>query len=210
MPKKSSPLLLPPLSRSGLQLVQSLEESAYRDLSASFRRGSLNAANVTAILGTYVVNVISVELAYYTHLENYSSIWDVEIKRATVETAIGMLCRIDSSDSPIVKSNLYSIIENHLRTKSFKTETTAKTPTIPHTPNDAKSIGNQIDDLRCECEMTVEALAEALHLTPRSVYRHLSGQADPRKTHLAAYAKVFSGKLQRQVILNSPPHSKRH
>jgi DNA-binding transcriptional ArsR family regulator len=63
------------------------------------------------------------------------------------------------------------------------------------------ALSEQIDDLRNECRWTVEELAEVIDVAPRSVYRHLSGEATPRKRQVAAYEKAFSDKLKRPVLL---------
>jgi len=74
-------------------------------------------------------------------------------------------------------------------------------PVPPREAQRGETISEQIERLRNECRLAVEDLAEAIDLTPRSVYRHLSGGAHPRKRQLAAYEKVFSEKLKRQVHL---------
>jgi DNA-binding transcriptional ArsR family regulator len=71
--------------------------------------------------------------------------------------------------------------------------------TSPQPPTE--SIGAQLDRLREECRLTVEDLAAALDVDPRSVYRHLSGKSLPRRSHIGAYERLFSQKLERKVVL---------
>lgn len=72
-----------------------------------------------------------------------------------------------------------------------------------------ETLGEQIKKLSIESRLNVEKLAEAIDVSPRSVYRHLSGRDDPSKSHLDAYEKVFSAKLKKQVRLHSPLDVKR-
>lgn len=80
-------------------------------------------------------------------------------------------------------------------------QTAVGQPEPPGEVQRGATIREQIEMLRNECRFTVEDLAEAIRVSTRSVYRHLSGDADPRQRHLAAYEKVFSEKLKRQVHL---------
>lgn len=61
----------------------------------------------------------------------------------------------------------------------------------------SEPIAKQIDRLREESRLTIEEVAEALDLAPRSIYRHLSGQANPRSRQIAAYEDLFSKRLKR-------------
>jgi predicted transcriptional regulator len=53
--------------------------------------------------------------------------------------------------------------------------------------------------------LTIEKLADAVGISPRSVKRHLSGDAAPRPENLGAYEQVFSEKLKRQVRFQNVP-----
>jgi ribosome-binding protein aMBF1 (putative translation factor) len=63
------------------------------------------------------------------------------------------------------------------------------------------TVASQIERLRQQCRMTVEELAEALDVVPRSVFRHLSGESIPRNRHLAAYERVFSERLKTKIVI---------
>jgi DNA-binding transcriptional ArsR family regulator len=67
-----------------------------------------------------------------------------------------------------------------------------------------EAVGAQIKRLCDESLITVEELAQAIDVSPRSVYRHLSNSTIPRKRQLAAYEKYFSQKLKRPVRLHVP------
>jgi len=64
------------------------------------------------------------------------------------------------------------------------------------------TVGTQILTLREECRWTIEDLAQAVNLHPVTVSRHHSGEITPRPRTLTAYERVFSKKLQRQVVIN--------
>jgi hypothetical protein len=76
----------------------------------------------------------------------------------------------------------------------------AEQPKSLSAPQD-ESVAIQLKELFEECRMTCEDVAEAIGIEPRSVYRHLSGEAVPRKRQLGGYEKLFSDKLKRQVRL---------
>jgi hypothetical protein len=63
-------------------------------------------------------------------------------------------------------------------------------------------LGNQLKALCEEARLTVEQLAEAIGVEPRSVYRHFTG-TPPRKRQIAEYEKVLSRKLHRLVRLET-------
>jgi DNA-binding transcriptional ArsR family regulator len=52
-----------------------------------------------------------------------------------------------------------------------------------------------------EAHMTVEQLAEAVGIDPRSVYRHLAGEVLPQPPKMFAYQRVFSQALNRTVVI---------
>jgi DNA-binding transcriptional ArsR family regulator len=64
------------------------------------------------------------------------------------------------------------------------------------------TVGEQIRKLSDECRLTVEELAEAIEVSPRTVYRHLAGDAQPQPRHLAAYEKHFTARLRRPVQID--------
>jgi DNA-binding XRE family transcriptional regulator len=62
--------------------------------------------------------------------------------------------------------------------------------------------GESIKELREECRMTVEQLAEAVKMSARSVERHESGDSAIRLSNLREYESVFSKKLNRTIRLS--------
>jgi DNA-binding XRE family transcriptional regulator len=63
------------------------------------------------------------------------------------------------------------------------------------------SISSQLKKLQAECDITAEKIAEHIGVEPRSIYRHLSGKATPRRNHIAAYEKLFAEKTGRPIRL---------
>jgi DNA-binding transcriptional ArsR family regulator len=64
-----------------------------------------------------------------------------------------------------------------------------------------ESLAEQIKRLKDECDITAEEIAEALGVVPRSIFKHLSGKAVPRRGHLVAYERLFTDRLGRSVTL---------
>ncbi|MGB2635016.1 MAG: helix-turn-helix transcriptional regulator, partial [Candidatus Acidiferrum sp.] len=97
-------------------------------------------------------------------------------------------------------SNSYQLtgIQRRLLQIEFHAPPEPRNPTTTHAPaapialNKPEPIAKQIDRLREESRLTVEEVAEALDVDPRSVYRHLSGQANPRSRQIAAYEELCS------------------
>jgi hypothetical protein len=74
---------------------------------------------------------------------------------------------------------------------------------VPMTPYLVEPINKQLQSLRSECRMTIEQIADSVHLTPRSVSRHLSGEAAPRPGHLTVYESLFTEKTGRKIHLKT-------
>ncbi len=88
--------------------------------------------------------------------------------------------------------------------KSTRKLTQAVQPPTPIPAEDRKpSIAEQIRTLQDECNLTAQVLADALEIDPRSVFRHLAGEAVPRRGHIAAYERLFSEKLGRTVRIKT-------
>jgi DNA-binding XRE family transcriptional regulator len=65
-----------------------------------------------------------------------------------------------------------------------------------------KTVGQEIDELRLLCGWTAEQLADMVEISPRSVYRHLSGEDLPSKLNRAKYERTFSGHLGKTVVIS--------
>jgi hypothetical protein len=85
--------------------------------------------------------------------------------------------------------------------KSRPNDKTENAP--PVSPPD--SIGVQIEKLRVESRMSVEALADAIERDPTTVSRHISDKLDPQLRTLGAYERVFSKVLKRQIVITKTP-----
>jgi hypothetical protein len=68
----------------------------------------------------------------------------------------------------------------------------------------SRPIKDQLSELMDESRQPIERISEGIEVTPRSVYRHLSGEALPRKRQLAAYEQFFSKKLGRTICFKMP------
>jgi transcriptional regulator with XRE-family HTH domain len=59
----------------------------------------------------------------------------------------------------------------------------------------------RIEDLMRQCRLTQEELAEALHVHPSTISRHISDQTYPRVKQLRAYEAFFSAKLNKRISI---------
>ena len=64
-----------------------------------------------------------------------------------------------------------------------------------------KTVAQQIEALRLECDLTQQKLSDEMGIELRTVQRHLSGESVPHRRGLAAYEKYFSKRLNRKVII---------
>jgi DNA-binding transcriptional ArsR family regulator len=109
----------------------------------------------------------------------------------------------------VINQKLNELINNRLaRPPVRSSDNPAESQEEAKPQRNADSVKNQINDLRDECRLTVEELAESVGLAPRSVYRHLSGKAIPRPSQVATYEKFFSKRLAREIHLKTS--RKRH
>ncbi|KAA6457247.1 helix-turn-helix transcriptional regulator [Acidobacteria bacterium AB60] len=67
-----------------------------------------------------------------------------------------------------------------------------------------ETVADQLKRLRSECHLTVEQMAIALEVQPRSISKHLAGQTVPRARHIVAYEELFSQRLGKTVTLRIP------
>jgi DNA-binding XRE family transcriptional regulator len=73
--------------------------------------------------------------------------------------------------------------------------------TAPHLRiSSPSSLGSNLERLRNECGWTVEALAEAVEVERRTVFRHLKGTS-PRPAVMRRYAEAFSKALGRKITI---------
>jgi hypothetical protein len=72
-------------------------------------------------------------------------------------------------------------------------------------PATAESIAAQLTRLREECRWTIDELAEKIQVNLRTAQRHLASDNIPHKRHIAAYERVFSKELKRQIVIEKMP-----
>lgn len=202
MPKKTLPALLPPPSSSLLEFSQAREELTHRFLANSYRRNSLNLAAAIGILGHHVIDSFQTQINYYSGLQDYQPKWLNQIKQNVIDTALGMYADIaGEAQLATISAKLDQIIEENFKSNNQFAKSRQ---------TDFETIAKQLQDLRIESSLTVEQLAEKVGLAPRSVYRHLSGEAIPNRRHVAIYEKAMSNALHKEVrIKTSPKVSKR-
>ena len=64
-----------------------------------------------------------------------------------------------------------------------------------------RPIGEQLEELRAECEISIEELAALLHIDPTNVSRHLNGKSQPSPKSRSAYGRVFSKLLKENIVI---------
>ena len=76
---------------------------------------------------------------------------------------------------------------------------------IASDPPAPPTLAEQIQNLRLECNWTIEVLARKTGFDEKTVKRHLSGSALPRLGNLAIYQQAFSKALSRQILIEKTP-----
>ncbi len=165
------------------------------------------------ILSTYASLLFESEAVFYPDDPQLES-WLTKLADRIVKRVLDVVAQLEESGSDqmvslshhcvslsqmqeAMNTTLAEVIKPRLKQDSSQ----PPTPSAIRIKENCEAVGKQIDDLRTECRWTVEELAEEIKLAPRSVYRHLSGDANPRKRQVAAYEKAFSEKLKRHVRL---------
>jgi hypothetical protein len=96
-----------------------------------------------------------------------------------------------------LRETLVEIAESYARGGNGPLKHSDPTPQQPEMKqaDDGNSLGSQIKSLRLECDLSVEELATAIEVEPRTVYKHLSDRVVPRRERVTAYEKLFSKAL---------------
>jgi DNA-binding XRE family transcriptional regulator len=199
MKRRIFPPPIPPLSADALNRVEDIEKFARYALSACSNAvgGLVNPEKALRILRTCVVEAFEAQIDYYEKLPIYTREWLRELQQTTIESALGLMPMWTSGEQ--FRDELVHTLRIHVR----QLPKPALTKPEGAAPKKQFSLKQQLDDLRNECRLTVEDLAEALNVAPRSVYRHLSGKAIPRNRQIAAYEKLFSKQLGKSIHLET-------
>lgn len=99
------------------------------------------------------------------------------------------------------------IMESAAIQREFDGSLIEKQPRLPVAPDPPPppTLGEQIQNLRLECNWTIEVLARKTGFDEKTVKRHLSGSAMPRLGNLAIYQQAFSKALNRQILIEKTP-----
>lgn len=202
MPKKSSPPRLPPLSFGTLRNVLEFEHHARSQVDDCYHDGTFNVEAAIAILRTDILITLDLRIKEYTARPDYGPAWMDQIKVVTFDSMmanVGGWASLEQRHR--IATELLLTMDDHLRAQAAATKQPeeSKPAPVPHT----EPLNKQIEDLRIESRLTVEQLADEVNITPRSLYRHLSGKAKPRASQIAAYEKLFSSKLGKPVRLKT-------
>ena len=69
----------------------------------------------------------------------------------------------------------------------------------------ATSIGEQIEALRIEADISQEKLAELVHIDIRNVQRHLANVTTPNDRNISRYQRAFHKLMNRQIVITKTP-----
>jgi hypothetical protein len=190
---------IPQLSLEALDRVQKLERYARQELRDCEHTGHFNTNKAERILRTCTVQVLREQLAYYESLPNFHEGWVLKLQANTIASAVGMLPdgygdELTQHFHDLLWDTTYADL-NPPKTQSGAEKDSQK----PNT-----SLAEQIKKLRDEARLTNEDLADGIGIGWRAIYRHLSGEAVPRKRQIAAYEKLFSKSLARDIRLEIP------
>ncbi len=64
-----------------------------------------------------------------------------------------------------------------------------------------ETVGDQIDRLRDECDLSIEELAEKMDIHPTNVSRHIHGESNPSRINLIKYNRLFSKLLNAHIVI---------
>ena len=201
---------LPPLSVKALHDLQEIEDFLAEQLKDcdEFFGGAIGVLarhnspkRIERVLRTCLVEHLDVQLNYYLSLPQYRPTWIVKIIGSSIGSILGQFSIFSSGEQ--YRGILFQTATEHLKTRAPEFPKPQKSLPLPPSETEPTPIKDQLELLREECRITVEKLAEGIGLDPRSVYRHLSGEAAPRARQIGAYEKLFSKRLSRSVRLET-------
>jgi len=159
------------------------------------------------------------------HSDGRYRAWLLRLSERVIERVLAALEQLDAADPDALLLSFHGLrrqeIEKELKTflgeigRQYEEgiapgqhkNVDSPTPAVDHLGVHADSIPQpeslteQLKHLQAECRLTAQEMADSLGIDLRSIFRHLSGQALPRRTHLASYEKLFSEKLGKKVTL---------
>jgi hypothetical protein len=99
-----------------------------------------------------------------------------------------------------------------LQDHTAQREASAQEPHNSDLGSRPEPLSDQLNRLIAESRMSIPALAERMGIEPRSIYRHLSGESEPRLGHIGAYERVLTEATGRKVVISktSQKVTKRH
>jgi hypothetical protein len=157
--------------------------------------------------------------------DGHYSTWLSSLAERTIARVLSAIKKLDESDPEALLLAYHGIcndeIEQDLKTMlgeirsqyeqgiapSQRKNVLSFTPTAgpPEAPQPSapqqESVAEQLKRLQADCDLTAQEMADALRVDPRSIFRHLAGETRPRRTHLAAYEKLFSERLGKPITL---------
>jgi DNA-binding transcriptional regulator YiaG len=115
----------------------------------------------------------------------------------------GMIWRVCEASAQYCDERESRAREAELGKKLQAQEDRAKASEIVR--SSGESIGHQIDRLRKEARLTIEALAGKVNFNVRTVQKHIADDRVPLGRTLTAYERVFSKSLNRTIVIKNKP-----
>jgi len=201
----------PVLPLAVLETIREIEKRTKRLLKA-YDPFSFDV-NVVAALKSYVVEAFREEITYYQSLNTAQARgWLEEAASDRIKAANCLLGRNRSAsleEWQKLALELHGTLMDGRAISPIPSATEISRPLVerPATQH-SESTGQQLDQLRQECRWTVEELAEKVERDVTTVYRHISGVMNPSLRTIGAYERVFSKKLQKQVVIHKTPEKR--
>ena len=123
-----------------------------------------------------------------------------ECMRAEIDAAAGSL-QLSQAQQRLLEVEFYFQSETAALPVALPKESAPAARLAPIQP----TIGEQIENLRKECKLSPDNLAEKMELDFRTIQRHLACETIPYQRHIWEYEKLFSKLLNRQVVISKMP-----
>jgi hypothetical protein len=165
------------------------------------------------LLGSYAIELFTCEYRHYPD-ENKTE-WAEELVTKTVANVAKNIELIEANFAGLEHHAPYTGMLAAARTALTENLKVLPKPLVmlplpappEHLPipiqNAGPLVADQLKLLFDESGISVKVAAKALDIKPKSVYRHIHGDATPREGHIEGYEKLFSGHLGKTVKIES-------
>ncbi len=169
-------------------------------------------------LEVYAGNLFVAEVAQYGEFkrDEFYSRWLIRLKDRIIARIFETIALVEQR--PDVQLSYHGLTDDEVRSglnsllmraaNEYSWKAAQESQALPQPDQSATApnptgppLSGQLRALQDEARLTAEQIAESLDIDPRSVFRHLGGQAVPRRKQIAAYERLFTEKLGRNIKL---------